>query len=79
MVGLALLRYRDRRGLTQTAMARRCGISRSRYNQIEAGRPTEIRVATLMRLAEGCETTPDGMLGFSLRPAPGRGIFAGLR
>jgi DNA-binding XRE family transcriptional regulator len=63
-IGLALLRYRDSRHLTQRAMARRCGISRSRYIQIEGGRPMGIRVATLMRLAEGCETTPDGMLGF---------------
>jgi transcriptional regulator with XRE-family HTH domain len=78
-VAWALLRYRDRYGLTQGALARKCGISRGRYNRIEGGEPTGITVATLMRLADGCETTPDGLLGFAADPAPLPGIFVGLR
>jgi transcriptional regulator with XRE-family HTH domain len=78
-IGLTLMRYRDRHNLTQMVMARRCSISRGRYNQIESGRPTGIHVVTLMRLAIGCETTPDGMLGFAFDPLPVPGIFAGLR
>lgn len=63
-VGLAVLRYRDANRLTQAALARKCGVSRSRYNQVESGRDTGMHVVTLMRLAAGCESTPNDMLGF---------------
>jgi transcriptional regulator with XRE-family HTH domain len=79
-VGLALLRHRDRHRLTQADMARRCGISRGRYNQLESGRQTGITVVTLMRLAAACGTTPDVILGFRFDvPERVAGIFVGLR
>lgn len=79
VLGLAVIRYRDSRGLTQLAMARRAGISRGRLNAIESGRKTGVTVVTLIRLADACETTADGLLGYRLAGQVLPGVFSGLR
>lgn len=78
-VGLAVLRYRDANGLTQAALARKCSISRSRYNQVESCRQTGMHVVTLMRLADGCEKTPNDMLGFVLDRRLMPGVWDAVR
>ncbi len=81
-ISLSILRERDRLGISQTELARRAGMSRSRLSELEAGRPATgrgIYLVTVMLLARELETTPDEMLGYRLPPAPAVGIFPGLR
>ena len=59
-VAEALLQLRKERGLTQSEMARRIGISRNYYTQIESGRQVNyshiIHENILAQLAIGCSS-----------------------
>ncbi len=50
---------RKARGLTQEVFAERAGLTYKHYQHVEAGRKFEIRLSTLIKMAEG--------LGLSLR------------
>lgn len=69
-ISLAILRHRDRLGISQTQLARRAGISRSRLNELESGREggRGIYLTTFLQLARGLETTPDCMLDYRVVP-----------
>jgi DNA-binding Xre family transcriptional regulator len=53
--------------MSQTFLAYRAGISRSALNAIESGQNRDLRLATVIRIAEALEATPDQLLGY--RPA----------
>lgn len=44
---------RETRGLTQEAFAERAGLTYKHYQQVEAGRKSDIRLSTLIKMAEG--------------------------
>lgn len=50
-------------GISNNEAARRCGLSTGRYGHYTRGQ-REPDLATLMRIAEALETTPDALLGF---------------
>ena len=46
---------REAHGLTQEAFAERAGLTYKHYQQVEAGRKSDIRLSTLIKMAEGLE------------------------
>lgn len=44
---------REARGLTQESFAERAGLTYKHYQQIESGRKFDIRLSTLIKMAEG--------------------------
>lgn len=57
-------RLREARGLTQTALARRSGVTHSAISRIEAGRaPRSVRLDTAVQLARALDVTLDTIAG----------------
>ena len=69
-IGPALRRERERRGWTREALAFHSGISYAAIAQIESGRRTDVRLASLTALADGLSVSVDYLLGRSSRPVP---------
>ena len=44
---------REARGLTQESFAERAGLTYKHYQQVEAGRKPNVRLSTLVKMAEG--------------------------
>ena len=64
-------------GVSHAAVARRCGLSERRYGHYVSG-IREPDLATLVRIAEALQTTPDVLLGVSnLTPISTRSRFLG--
>lgn len=61
-----LVRLRGLKGFSQSALAKRAGISKSSLNQIESGLALDLKVSTLIRLCEALHATPDQILGWNL-------------
>lgn len=58
-----VIRLREEKKLTQTALAKRSQLSRRTINEVESGRKNNTSVRTLMQLAAALEVTPDELLG----------------
>lgn len=46
-------KLREANGLTQEAFAERAGLTYKHYQQVEAGRKQDVRLSTLIKMAEG--------------------------
>ena len=46
---------REARGLTQESFAERAGLTYKHYQQVESGRKFDIRLSTLIKMAEGLD------------------------
>ena len=62
-IGTQIRRLRDRQGLTQAALAARCGIDQAAISRIETGDAGDLRAETLRRLADTLGTTMDWLVG----------------
>lgn len=63
-------RLREARGLTQEALAERAGLTYKHYQQVEAGRKFDIRLSTLIKMADGLELKLSEMVDFNLAVPP---------
>jgi len=63
-VGEILAKYRKLRGLTQTELAEKVGVTRYLLAHCEKGR-TRLTDELIVRFAVALHTTPDALLGFS--------------
>jgi transcriptional regulator with XRE-family HTH domain len=59
---------REARGLSQEAFAERAGLKYKHYQAIEAGRKTDIRLSTLVKLTKACSLELKDLLDFELSP-----------
>ncbi len=57
VLGGVLRQLRTERGLSQRALARRCGLSQSTLSRLESGLAQGVRVAWIARLLAGLDTT----------------------
>ena len=62
MLGKYVTEERLKLGLTQMAAAKMWGMSRAELSMIEAGHRTDIRAATLIKLAKGLDRPVDTFL-----------------
>lgn len=60
---------REARGLTQETFAERAGLTYKHYQQVEAGRKPDVRLSTLIKMAEGLGLKLSEMADFDLPPA----------
>jgi len=60
---------REAHGLTQEAFAERAGLTYKHYQQVEAGRKFDIRLSTLIKMAEGLGLTLSELVDFDAMPA----------
>ena len=59
---------REARGLSQEAFAERAGLKYKHYQSIEAGRKTDIRLSTLVKLAKACSLELRDLFDFEASP-----------
>lgn len=59
---------REARGLTQEAFAERAGLTYKHYQQVEAGRKQDIRLSTLIKMAEGLGLKLTELVDFNAPP-----------
>jgi len=59
---------REAHGLTQEAFAERAGLAYKHYQQIEAGRKNDIRLSTLIKMADGLGLKLSELLDFDATP-----------
>lgn len=59
---------REARGLSQESFAERAGLKYKHYQSIEAGRKTDIRVSTLLKLAKACGVELSELFDFETSP-----------
>ncbi|MDD2765390.1 MAG: helix-turn-helix transcriptional regulator [Opitutaceae bacterium] len=59
---------REARGLTQETFAERAGLTYKHYQQVEAGRKYDIRLSTLIKMADGLELELKELLDFDAPP-----------
>ena len=69
-----ILWRRNLRGMSQTELAKRSGVSRKTLNAVESGQQENLHVRTLVRLANALKVTPNGLLGYSPNPREMSGI-----
>jgi transcriptional regulator with XRE-family HTH domain len=62
---------RKKLGLSQEAFAERAGLKYKHYQQVEAGRKSDMRLSTLEKLAEACGLELWELLNFGTEPAVG--------
>lgn len=60
----AILREREKRGISQTELAVKAGISRQTLNGIESGQNPELLIGTFLRICEALGSRPDQLLGY---------------
>ena len=60
---------REARGLTQETFAERSGLKYKHYQAVEAGRKRDIRLSTLIKMAEGLELKLTELVDFDT-PVP---------
>ena len=60
---------REAHGLTQEAFAERAGLTYKHYQQVEAGRKPNIRLDTLIKMADGLGLTLSELADFDFAPA----------
>ncbi len=58
-----LVKFRDLRRLSQTALAGRSGVSRKTLNALESGQAADVLVSTLEALGHSLRVTLDALLG----------------
>lgn len=58
-MGLKVKQIREAKGLTQTELAKRSGISRQTISAIENGKTEELKIGTVKAIAAALETTID--------------------
>ncbi len=68
-IGARLFEIREKRGLTQTELARRSGVSQTTIVHVETGQ-VRPRMATLRRLAKGFGITVEELIDVPLAAAP---------
>ena len=56
---------REARGLTQESFAERAGLTYKHYQQVESGRKFDIRLSTLIKMAEGLDLELKEMVDLS--------------
>jgi len=56
---------REAHGLTQEAFAERAGLAYKHYQQVEAGRKFDVRLSTLIKVAEALGLTLSELVDFS--------------
>lgn len=59
---------REARGFSQEAFAERAGLKYKHYQSIEAGRKTDIRLSTLVKLAKACGLELTDLFDFETPP-----------
>lgn len=59
---------REAHGLTQEAFAERAGLTYKHYQQVEAGRKFDIRLSTLIKMAEGLGLNLRELVDFEAAP-----------
>jgi len=59
---------REARGMTQESFAERAGLTYKHYQQVEAGRKFDIRLSTLIKMAEGLDLKLSELLDFDAAP-----------
>ena len=59
---------REAHGLTQEAFAERAGLTYKHYQQVEAGRKHDIRLSTLIKMAEGLGLKLTELVDFDAPP-----------
>ena len=57
---------REARGLTQEAFAERAGLTYKHYQQVEAGRKFDIRLSSLIKMADGLGLKLSELVDFDL-------------
>jgi transcriptional regulator with XRE-family HTH domain len=57
-------RLRENLGLTQETFAERAGLKYKHYQSVEAGRKTNIKLETLIKMAHACGLEPWELLNF---------------
>ncbi|MBX9601231.1 MAG: helix-turn-helix domain-containing protein [Bryobacteraceae bacterium] len=67
-----LVRLRESHRLSQRALARQIGVAVSTVNCLESGFARDLRLATLLKLCERFQVSPDFLLGFETARAPHR-------
>jgi transcriptional regulator with XRE-family HTH domain len=60
---------REAHGLTQEAFAERADLSYKHYQQVEAGRKFDIRLSTLIKMADALGVTLRELVDFEMAPA----------
>lgn len=60
---------REARGLTQESFAERAGLTYKHYQQVEAGRKSDVRLSTLLKMADGLGLRLSELADFDLPPA----------
>ena len=61
-------KLREARGLTQESFAERAGLTYKHYQQVESGRKFDIRLSTLIKMAEGLELELSELVDFDAPP-----------
>lgn len=64
---------REAHGLSQEAFAERAGLAYKHYQQVEAGRKFDIRLSTLIKMADGLGLTLSELVNFNAAPSVGEG------
>lgn len=59
---------REARGLTQESFAERAGLTYKHYQQVEAGRKSDVRLSTLIKMAEGLGLNLRELVDFDTTP-----------
>ena len=59
---------REAHGLTQEAFAERAGLTYKHYQQVEAGRKFDIRLSTLVKMADGLGLSLSELVDFNAPP-----------
>ena len=59
---------REAKGLTQESFAERAGLTYKHYQQVEAGRKSDVRLSTLIKMAEGLGLKLSELVDFDLPP-----------
>lgn len=59
---------REARGLTQESFAERAGLTYKHYQQVEAGRKSDVRLSTLIKMAEGLGLNLSELVDFDTPP-----------
>jgi len=60
---------REAHGLTQETFAERADLSYKHYQQVEAGRKFDIRLSTLIKMADALDLTLCELVDFDVAPA----------
>lgn len=59
---------REARGLTRESFAERAGLTYKHYQQVEAGRKSDVRLSTLIKMAEGLGLNLSELVDFDTPP-----------